>query len=181
MECPLSSANKVLKEMHYLGAVRRGIAWGDEFGVLVLASPPTSRHLPTDWIELTRWCLVGYRNGGSKQWSRVSRWISYRLPEVTTVVSYSDPSQGHTGALYRACNWKWAPTWIRLVPPPTGNGNWGGRGVQSPKDRWIFEIKSDSRRGSILSLEPSYKRRFPWAVYPEADIRLFHKGGEWPK
>ena len=37
---------------------------------------------------------------------------------VSTVVSYSDPSAGHTGSLYRACNWIWAPTWLRLRPPP---------------------------------------------------------------
>ena len=57
-----------------------------------------------------------------------------KYPRCTTIVSYSDPSVGHTGALYRACNWLWAPTWHRLQPPPTGCGSWDGKKRSSPKD-----------------------------------------------
>ncbi len=148
-----------LDAYHYLGRARRGMAWSDEFGVLVLASP-TSRHLPPDWLELTRWCLVGVRNGGSQQWARVSRWLRAERPEVTTVVSYSDPSQGHTGALYKACNWTWAPTWHRIKPPPTGNGSWAGE-RQEVKDRWIFALRPDPRRDDVLRLEASYAALIP--------------------
>lgn len=139
---------------HYLGATGRGIAWSDEYGVLVLAKP-TSRRLPQDgtWLELVRWCLIGEKNGGSKQWKRVVRWLRSDHPNVTTVVSYSDPSQGHTGALYRACNWEWRPTWHRLRPPPTGNGEWQTGGGQSVKDRWVYCLRSDAGRDELLRVK----------------------------
>ena len=121
------SVNQVLARYHYLGPIDRGFSYRDAFGVCVLANP-SSRRLPQDrWLELVRWCLYGEHNGGSRQWKAVASWLRETLPEVTTVVSYSDPSAGHTGALYRACNWLWAPTWHRLREPPSGNGSWGGQ------------------------------------------------------
>jgi len=81
------------------------------------------------------------------------RWLNLHHPEVTTLVSYSDPSAGHTGALYRACNWRWAPTWHRLRPPPSGNGSWQEGKQQHVKDRWYFPISPDTRRGEMLSVK----------------------------
>ena len=139
---------------HYLGATGRGIAWSDEFGVLVLAKP-TSRRLPQDgtWLELVRWCLVGQRNGGSQQWRRVRQALLRDRLDVTTIVSYSDPSAGHTGSLYRACNWQWAPTWHRLRTPPTGNGAWRNDKPQAAKDRWVCALRRDDRRAELLSVK----------------------------
>lgn len=145
---PPSLVANFLDTNHYLGRARRGFAWSDEHGVLVLASP-TSRRLPTDWLELSRWCLLGQPNAGSRQWSAVSRYLRTHTT-VTTVVSYSDPSVGHTGALYKACNWLWAPTWQRLRPPPSGGGSWDGRTIQAPKDRWVFPLRPDARREPLL-------------------------------
>jgi hypothetical protein len=68
---PVANVAAFLDAHHYLGRARRGVAWSDELGVLVLASP-TSRHLPTDWLELSRWCLVGEKNGGSRQFLKVA-------------------------------------------------------------------------------------------------------------
>lgn len=143
-----------LKRLHYLGPVSRGICWSDEYGVLVLAKP-TSRRLPQDgtWLELVRWCLLGQKNGGSKQWARVVKVMRVELPQVTTVISYSDPSAGHTGALYKACNWQWRPTWHRLRPPPTGNGSWKAGKVESVKDRWCYPLRTDERRNALLAVK----------------------------
>ena len=142
-----------LREAHYLGPSARGFGWSDEYGVLLLAKP-TSRRLPQDgtWLELVRWCLNGQPNGGSRQWAAVRRYLLRERSEVTTVVSYSDPSIGHTGALYKACNWYWAPTWHRLKPPPTGNGSWRPGAPQSVKDRWICELRPDERRADLLTV-----------------------------
>lgn len=160
MWVPPRCVQPFLADRHYLGATGRGVAWSDEYGVLVLAKP-TSRHLPQDgsWLELVRWCLLGERNGGSKQWARVARALRQDRPEVTTIVSYSDPSAGHTGALYKACNWTWAPTWHRLRPPPTGNGCWKDGEMQAVKDRWVFALRADERRAEMLAIKDSGAER----------------------
>ena len=61
--CPVSHVAAFLDANHYLGRARRGIAWSDEFGVLVLASP-TSRHLPTDWLGSSAGAWSGNATGG---------------------------------------------------------------------------------------------------------------------
>lgn len=154
--CSVSSVNGLLAERHYLGPSWRGFAWSDEFGVAVFA-PPTSRRLPGDWLELVRWCLYGKRNGGSQQWKRMRSWLRQTRPEVTTVVSYSDPSAGHTGSLYKACGWQWAPTWHRLRPPPSGNGSWGKR-TEAVKDRWVYALAADPRRDEVLRVKDDSPR-----------------------
>lgn len=170
----VEAVNPTLKAKHYLGPARRGVAWSDRFGVMVVSSP-TSRHIPSSWLELTRWCLLGIENGGSMQWSSVRRWIVDSMPNIDTVVSYSDPGHGHTGALYRATGWLWAPTWHRLRPPPTGNGDWG-TGRQSVKDRWIYPLRRSGSRMAVLSIkDASLTRRFPWAEYVEPKW----KRGKW--
>lgn len=166
--CGVTMVADFLDRNHYLGRAQRGFAWSDEFGVLVLANP-TAKALPTDWLELIRWCLIGTPNGGSQQWARVTRWLKQERPEVTTVVSYSDPSAGHTGALYKACNWRWAPTWHRLRPPPSGNGSWPNRGQQSVKDRWVYCLRADPRRELVLRVnDEGLRRRYPDAEFREA-------------
>jgi hypothetical protein len=86
---------------------------------------------------------------------RCVRWMRTHRPEITTLVSYSDPSQGHTGALYKACNWSWRPTWHRLRPPPSGNGEWTQGQQQHVKDRWVFELAPDERRLDLLAIKDS--------------------------
>lgn len=158
------SVSDFLTRNHYLGPVTRGFAWSDRYGVLVLAKP-TSRRLPQDgtWLELVRWCLIGGKNGGSQQLASVMRAVRDDLPSVTTIVSYSDPAAGHNGALYRACGFVWRPTWMRLSPPPTGNGSWSGEKTESVKDRWVYPVKPDARRESLLISEDvirAFYRRF---------------------
>ena len=144
----------ILARDHYLGAAGpQGFAWQDEYGVMVWRNP-RSRRLPQKrWLELVRWCLKGERNGGSRQFAAFKRWALANLPQITTFVSYSDPAQGHTGAVYKACNWIWAPTWHRLTPPPSGNGSWDGVKSEGVKDRWYFPLRPDSEREQILSVK----------------------------
>jgi|DEB0MinimDraft_10_1074344.scaffolds.fasta_scaffold05119_4 hypothetical protein len=167
--CTVQAVASTLDRDHYLGSTDRGIAWRDEFGCLVLASP-TSRHMPCDWLELSRWCLVGRKNGGSKQWKAALPWV--RSLGVTTVISYSDPSAKHTGALYRACGWLWAPTWHRLRPPPSQGGTWDGITLQAVKDRWVYPLAPDARRMQVLCIkEQGLLKRYPWAEWREPKFR----------
>ena len=167
------SVGEFLLARHYLGPVARGFAWSDEWGVLVLAKP-TARRLPQDgtWLELVRWCLLGRKNGGSRQWGRVVRTVKRDAPNVTTIVSYSDPSQGHTGALYRAAGWAWAPTWHRLRPPPSGNGSWKDGAQQSVKDRWIYALRDDARRAEILRVKDASIVARMSATHAQTSVQL---------
>ena len=165
----------VLAAHHYLGATKRGLAWLDDAGVMVFASP-TSRRLPTHWLDLTRWCILDRsKNAGSRQWGNAVRAIRKQFPATSTIVSYSDPAVGHNGALYRACNWWWAPTWHRLRPPPTGQGSWTDGKQESVKDRWVFALQPDADREALLvARDESVLRRLPCARYREpggADYR----------
>ena len=162
------SVAAMLREHHYLGPIRRGGAWVSDAGCIVVARP-TARGVPASWLELSRWCLLGrVKNAGSKQWARFVRDLRKRYPECTTIISYSDPSAGHDGALYRACNWWWAPTWHRLRPPPTGNGSWRVGKQQAVKDRWVYALRKDPARGALLvAKDESVLKRMPWARYPE--------------
>lgn len=161
-EGTLAEANSLLAQFHYLGPARSArlvvCQWSD--GGLVGAMVwrhPTARHLPADgtWLELSRWCLTpsGGPNAGSRMHRAAVAMIRVKLPDVTTLVSYSDRAAGHTGSLYRACNWRWKPTWHRLKPPPTGGGSWDGVTRQEPKDRWVFFVRPDSRRDDILAVK----------------------------
>lgn len=160
-----TEVNRLLNESHYLGPRDSGMVVfagirDEEVVAAQIWGAPSSRNLPSDgsWLELARWCLTPQAgpNAGSRQHRHVVRWLRQHQKNVTTLVSYSDPSQGHTGALYRACNWEWYPTWHRINPPPTGNGRWSADAeIQSVKDRWIYPVRTDARRSSILSF-PDY-------------------------
>lgn len=162
----LSETNDLLAIHHYLGPCKRGtFAWLDEYGCIVL-SAPASRNLPKNWLELSRWCIV--KGVGSMQWAAFIKAWRGLGESASTIVSYSDPRAGHTGALYRACNWLWAPTWHRLRPPPTGNGAWSTKGAQSVKDRWVFPLTPDADRSQMLAVkDDSINRKMPWAQYRE--------------
>ena len=150
----------LLRSTHYLGPLASGavrlVLVGRRDGRVVAAQVwklPTARMLPNDgtWLELARWCLTPH--AGPNAGSRMHRYSVplLRARKALTLISYSDPSVGHTGALYRACNWHWAPHWQRLRPPPTGGGTWDGITMQEPKDRWVFHVsKHDPQRGRLM-------------------------------
>lgn len=158
---------RTLADNHYLGPCAAGRAYADRFGVAVF-SAPTSRMLPPHWLDLRRWCITSdERNAGTQMWRGMLAWVRENFPEATTIVSYSDPTQHHTGGLYRACSWLWAPTWHRVCPPPTGGGSWSDGVTQAPKDRWIFPVRRDPGRVVALAIGDGYARRFPWSAYDD--------------
>ncbi len=178
----LLDANPLLLAAHYLGPVRSGgstlVVIGSRDSAVVAAQvwrKPTSRHLPNDgtWLELSRWCLTpeAGSNAGSRHHRAAVRLIKQRFPAVTTLVSYSDPSAGHTGSLYRAANWLWAPTWLRLRPPPTRQGAWRPDSRQEVKDRWVFLLGKDERRAELLDPKDSGAIRAWLRSAPDHELR----------
>ena len=151
----IASANVLLAAHHYLGPIKSGRAifagWVDDVMVACQVwRHPTARMLPSDgsWLELSRWCLTpeAGRNAGSKMMAWVRRWLRREMPQVATLVSYSDPVHGHDGALYKASGWTYAPTHhgqrydANGVGYPSGHGSWDGATRQSPKHRWTLEV-----------------------------------------
>lgn len=159
----------LLAAEHYLGPARSGsfaiAGWlDDELVAAMVYRPPTARLLPADgtWIELSRWCLTpaAGKNAGSRMMGFARRYLRRTLHTVRTIVSYSDPSQGHTGALYRASGWTYAPTHHSLrfaldgTGYPSGHGTWDGATVQAPKDRWLYALRRDPQRAAIANGTP---------------------------
>ena len=176
----LTDANLLLAQHHYLGPSRpfdvRHIFIGWKDGEPVACQvwrKPTSRRLPRRlWLELSRWCLTpaAGKNSGSRMMGWVVRWFRKNTWN-TTLISYSDPSAGHTGALYKASGWIWKPTWHRIVPPPSGLGSWDGVKRQEVKDRWAYFLNPDTAQ-ALLDLEPAYQR----AMAASSDAPRFQRG-----
>lgn len=175
-----ADADPLLSAHHYLGPVGAGgadlIVTGAVEGIVVAAQVwrrPTSRALPSDgtWLELSRWCLtpLAGENAGSRMHRHAVRLLRDLRPEATTLVSYSDPARGHTGAIYRACNWRWAPTWLRLRPPPSRGGSWDRATVQEVKDRWVFALAPDPHREAVLTIDDPAAIRSWRATAPDVE------------
>lgn len=103
------------------------VCYGAEFAGQLFAAAiwtnPTSPKLPQrEWIQLFRYAISD--NAPQHTASRMMGWmirdLRVRYPDVTTLVSYSDPDT-HDGTIYRATGWVEGPTTRR-----TGKG-WGSR------------------------------------------------------
>lgn len=103
---------------HYLGRwpgvvtlvlALRDCSSGRFVGVLVFALPPreTAKRYGGKTWELARlWiddCMP--KNTETFFMARGVRYIRSFHPDVEVLVSYADPSVGHSGAIYRAANW----------------------------------------------------------------------------
>lgn len=110
-----ADADSMIKQ-HYLGrwpgvcvcllALRRG---GKALGVIVFALPPreTMKRYGGETWELARLWIEETvpTNAETFLIARGVRFIRQNHPAVKVLVSYADPSVGHTGTIYRAANW----------------------------------------------------------------------------
>jgi hypothetical protein len=78
------------------------------------------------------------------------RELRLRFPDATTHRQLFGPiRQSHDGALYRACNWWWAPTWHRLqAAAEQATAQWTEGEHESVKDRWVFALQATILGGS---------------------------------
>ncbi len=155
VECSRADLAPLLGSAHYLGPARAGrivFACAQvEAGEIVAGmiwKLPSSRRLPSDgsWADLTRWVLTP--SAGVNAGTRMHSWVvgELRRRGVSTAITYADPAVGHTGAVYRACNYLWAPVWHELRPPPTGQGSWDdGRTRSGVKRRFTFHLAQPRR------------------------------------
>ncbi len=78
-------------------------------GVCVFALPPreTSKRYGGETWELARlWLLDSIpKNAETFFIGQAIKYIRINHPSVKTLVSYADPSAGHSGVIYKAANW----------------------------------------------------------------------------
>jgi len=102
---------------HYLGkwpgvcvcclALKRD---GVSLGVIVFALPPreTSKRYGGETWELARLWIDNIVPANSETFliGKAVKYIRKNHPQVKMLVSYADPSAGHSGVIYKAANWK---------------------------------------------------------------------------
>lgn len=112
MKISIKMANKLLDKYHYLsGCGRGGICYGafldGELVAVCTFSSLVRQNLPFDRKtsrELSRFCIhPKYQKKNFGSWL-ISRIIKILPNNIRTVLSYSDSTFNHIGALYRACN-----------------------------------------------------------------------------
>jgi hypothetical protein len=79
-------------------------------GVIVFALPPretAKRYRVRVAWELARLFVLDSEPFNSETWlmGKAVKWVKSTFPTVDMLVSYADPSAGHTGVIYRAANW----------------------------------------------------------------------------
>ena len=79
-------------------------------GCVIYSAPPREadvRYGGKTW-ELARLYLLDEVPQNAETWliAQSVKWIKRHRPEVCNLVSYADPSAGHSGTIYRAANWR---------------------------------------------------------------------------
>jgi len=116
----IEEARDFLNKYHYAGYGRSAkkvyaVKYNNEILSVIKFSPPVRKEVatsmgwkPTDVLELDRFCIRPkwqVKNLASKIMSKVIGLVKNDFPEIVILISFSDPSQGHVGTLYRASNW----------------------------------------------------------------------------
>lgn len=111
---PAADYNQLLAKYHYLvsagtGGTAIGAYVGDVLAAVAVFSRLPRKNLPYDYVstrELSRLCVhPAYRQKNLVSWF-MSRAIGSLPDTVEKIVSYCDTTFNHTGAVYRACNFR---------------------------------------------------------------------------
>ncbi len=114
--CSVTDVDAFVKA-HYLGKrpaivmlALRALVRGVPSGMVIFSAPPreiNKRYGGVTW-ELARLYLLDEIPRNAETWliGRSVRYVKANRPEVQFLVSYADPSVGHTGTIYRAANWR---------------------------------------------------------------------------
>jgi hypothetical protein len=75
--------------------------------VVALWNNPSTRSLPTHWLELRRMAAApdAPRNTCSRFLMWMVRWFREHCPDRERCISYQDTAV-HTGGIYKACGWQ---------------------------------------------------------------------------
>lgn len=111
-ECSYKEASEFLDAYHYIGKGRGGICVGAYLDNILIGCIVYSKKLRQnqnygqDFRELSRLCIhPNYQKKNFGSWF-ISR--SYRFLDVKLIISFADTTSGHTGAVYKASNFKFS-------------------------------------------------------------------------
>jgi hypothetical protein len=115
LQVSVSKVDSLIKK-HYLqkrpAVVTLAVAmfeFDEMVGCVVYSMPPreTEKRYGKKTWELARLYLIDRMPQNAETWliSKSIKWIKTHYPEVCNLVSYADPSAGHSGTIYRASNW----------------------------------------------------------------------------
>ena len=83
---------------------------GSAIGFVTYSSPPISTEVRYGCVvwELSRLYLLDNIPMNAESWliSKSVRWVKRCHKDVGLLVSYADPSVGHSGTIYKAANWQ---------------------------------------------------------------------------
>lgn len=171
---PWEEAKNLLDKYHYQRAGRSGKCvgayLGDKLVAVVVYALPTrqetadKQNLPySDVLELTRFCIHP-----TYQARNFATWLlarSYRFLDCQLLVSFADPTFGHTGTIYRAANWE--------LDGETPASYWYYNG----RTDTIYHKKSiwNSAKRSGVTEEAYYKSKHLLKVWGQPKIRFIKR------
>ena len=119
-----TAADGILEGWHYLGKAPNstnhfyGLFAGNVVVGTCTFGRGANKHMPWNCLELSRlytpdW--VGKGNGQKQNCNNVGSFFLARAisllkkerPDIETLIAYSEPSAGHSGHIYKACNWQY--------------------------------------------------------------------------
>lgn len=104
---------------------------GINVGALVFSLPPreTEKRFGGATWELSRLWLVDELPCNAETWfiAQCVRLVKRQRPDVQFLVSYADPSAGHSGVIYRAANWRFDGMTDEGRKTPRCDYDWNGK------------------------------------------------------
>lgn len=120
-------------------AVLEFVEGKEVIGAMLLGRPSSRGFNPDRIMELNRMYFIDEapKNTESRGLAMMRKFVRTWFPCIRLLISYSDPAQGHTGAIYEADGW--AP--FGMTTHKTGYG-WRSRPNRKedpvgPKQRWV--------------------------------------------
>lgn len=144
-------------------AIYGAFVGGVNIGVCVFSIPPreTNKRYGGECWELSRLWLSDDLPRNSETWfiAKCIKEVQRSHPNISHLVSYADPSAGHTGIIYKAGNWRFDGMTDADRKTPRCDYRWNGRmysrkghlphdatGVERvprvSKFRYVYEMKN---------------------------------------
>ena len=134
-----------VKQFHYLQSAPPGFVVALEFlegkgriGAMLLGRP-VARMYGEEIFELTRRYFIDSapKNTESAALAMMRAFVRKWFPSIRLILSYSDPSQGHTGAIYKADGWaRFGKTEARH-----GQNGWASRAGRKTLETYCSKVR----------------------------------------